>query len=611
MAGLTSSTRGGFGKTFLDELILDYTRSREGFALAMASSGIASLLLEGARTVHSRCKVPLEITEGQLLNFGKHSATAKLIKRAVLLLWDECTMLSKEVLAIIDRSLRDLMGNDLPFGGKLFVFTGDWAQCLPVAKNRYATVTSTHPQSDLWEHVTQHELIVNERVRQCQLRGDPAQAAKYAAWDAYLSDVGGGRCGEGVRSCDGSRHDAAKLMRLPDDIVFEGQELGDFVDAIYPDIASNFRDPEWLTQRAILAPKNEHVDEINREVLSRLPGDELTFISADETTDDTSGLWSTDILNTFEPTGMPPHQLKLKVGCVVMLLRNLHATRGLCNGTRLIVTAVKKNVLICTILTGRKERIGTTVIIPRIKLHSAKGELPCTLTRLQFPVRVAFGMTMCAAPRLEPCSRRASHQRSRSFRPCGRNKSQGQTLPFVGLYLPRPVFGHGQLYVGLSRVGDPSCIKVMVVDSSEHGRFEDRDGVWTVNVVYPEVLADARRMLEASLAGPICAECAPDDADEADEAGDAPGSSTSGAAAPDLDAAVPDEDDGGGGGNGDDVDADAVDAALERNVLAPLRRVHGAARVPTGLLTRQQAWSLAHAADFVATTADEMVDPWD
>ena len=72
---------------------------------------------------------------------------------------------------------------------------------------------------------------------------------------------------------------------------------------------------------------------------------------------------------------------------------------------------------------------------------------------------------------------------------------------------------------------------------------------------------------------------------------------------------VPDED--GGGGDGDDVDADAVDAALERNVLAPLRRVHGAARVPTGLLTRQQAWSLAHAADFVATTADEMVDPWD
>ena len=150
----------------------------------------------------------------------------------------------------------------------------------------------------------------------------------------------------------------------------------------------------------------------------------------------------------------------------------------------------------------------------------------------------------------------------------------------------------------------------MVIDSREHGRFEGRDGVWTVNIVYPEVLAEARRMLHTSVAGITCAECAPDDADEADEAGAAPGSSSCGAAAPDLDAAVPDEDDGGGG-DGDDVDVEAVDASLERNVLAPLRRVHGAARVPTGLLTRQQAWSLAHAADFVATTADEMVEPWD
>ena len=109
-----------------------------------------------------------------MLNFSKHHAVAKLIKKAVLLLWDECTMLSKEALEIIDRSLRDLMENDLPFGGKLFVFTGDWAQCLPVAKNRYATVSATHLQSELWESVTQHELVVNERVRQCQLRGDPA-----------------------------------------------------------------------------------------------------------------------------------------------------------------------------------------------------------------------------------------------------------------------------------------------------------------------------------------------------------------------------------------------------------------------------------------------------
>ena len=118
----------------------------------------------------------------------------------------------------------------------------------------------------------------------------------------------------------------------------------------------------------------------------------MTFRSADETTVDTSGLWSTDILTTFNPTGMPPHELKLKVGCIIMLLRNLHATRGLCNGTRLIVEEIKTTVLICRFLSARDGRLNDLVVIPRIKLHSAKGELPCTLTRLQFPVRVAYAM---------------------------------------------------------------------------------------------------------------------------------------------------------------------------------------------------------------------------
>lgn len=127
-------------------------------------------------------------------------------------------------------------------------------------------------------------------------------------------------------------------------------------------------------------------------MLRRLPGEELTRISADSTTDDTSGVWSTDILNSFECPGMPPHELKLKVGCVVMLLRNLHATRGLCNGTRLIVLGVTRVGLVCRVLTGRRENLNSIVVIPRVKLQSAKGELPCTLTRLQFPVRVAFGM---------------------------------------------------------------------------------------------------------------------------------------------------------------------------------------------------------------------------
>jgi ATP-dependent DNA helicase PIF1 len=61
------------------------------------------------------------------------------------------------------------------------------------------------------------------------------------------------------------------------------------------------------------------------------------------------------------------------------------------------------------------------------------------------------------------------------------NKSQGQTLGHVGLYLPRPVFTHGQLYVAMSRVRTRSGLKILIVDE------KDKAMTSTVNVVYPKV----------------------------------------------------------------------------------------------------------------------------
>lgn len=410
--------RGGYGKTFLDELILDYVRVRGGFALATASSGIASLLLEGARTVHNRFKVPLDVNEESTLGISRNKAdaNAQLIRKAVVLLWDECTMLAKEVLEAIDRALKDLMDNDLPFGGKLFVFTGDWAQTLPVAKGRFATVNATHLQSSLWTSVTQHELHINERVRQAQLRGEASEAARYAEWNDYLGRIGAGSIGEGVVGCTGEEHDASKLIRLPDEAVFRdaatgepSQDLDAFIDAMYPELLANYRRDGWLCERTILAPKNDDVDAVNANVLARLPGKAVSLLSADSTTDDTTGLWSTDILNTWKPNGMPQHQLELKVGCVIILLRNLNPREGLCNGARLIVLDIQPGkVLKCRIATGKHK--GKIKLIYRCKLFSTKGELPVQLCRLQFPVRLAFAITMyarrppAARPRLPmPC----------------------------------------------------------------------------------------------------------------------------------------------------------------------------------------------------------------
>ena len=68
------------------------------------------------------------------------------------------------------------------------------------------------------------------------------------------------------------------------------------------------------------------------------------------------------------------------------------------------------------------------------------------------------------------------------------SKAQGQSINNLGVYLPQPVFSHGQLYVALSRAGIPHKTKVMIIHVKDtQGAFENNDGQFTHNVVYTEV----------------------------------------------------------------------------------------------------------------------------
>ena len=137
-----------------------------------------------------------------------------------------------------------------------------------------------------------------------------------------------------------------------------------------------------------------------------------------------------------------------------MLLRNLNIAEGLCNGTRLAVRDLRPHVLRCNVLTG--QRYGQDVLIPRITLESQDPFIPFSLRRRQFPIRIAFAMTI--------------------------NKAQGQTFGKVGLLLREPVFSHGQLYVAFSRLRKAEDIRV---------KIGHQGGLSTSmkNVVYREVLS--------------------------------------------------------------------------------------------------------------------------
>jgi ATP-dependent DNA helicase PIF1 len=97
-----------------------------------------------------------------------------------------------------------------------------------------------------------------------------------------------------------------------------------------------------LLSRAILSPLNVEVAAINEKILGMVPGEEKQFLSADSTDAESDQLnrdtiWPDVLLNGLAFSGVPPHCLKLKVGAVVILLRNLSHSLGLVNGTRMVV----------------------------------------------------------------------------------------------------------------------------------------------------------------------------------------------------------------------------------------------------------------------------------
>ncbi|KAH7716721.1 Protein F59H6.5 [Aphelenchoides avenae] len=432
--GIFMDGPGGSGKSFTYWCIFHACRAYGFNVVVMASTGAAAILLPTGSTAHQAAGLPVPLFNDCTAN--PRGARLRKFANADVFIWDEAPMSPRYATEAVDQRLRELHGKDEPFGGAIMIQGGDFRQCLPIEEYSLVSeqVNLSVKRSKLWPYFTVMKLTKNLRLNQGQ--------EEYAKW---ILEVGEGKRLTGL---DGQE-------RLWDKIIFRGDLLsevyGRLLDGDPTLIGPQLQ--KYLGGRCILSPLNKICDWYNDAIIERLAGQSREYTSVDAICADSDSdqrRHPVNLLNAVDIAGFPPHKLRLKRNTVLMVLRNISPSKGIVNGTRMILMDMRANVLLCRILNG--SHAGEVCEIPRITLKYEGTQYPFKFTRHQFPVRVAFAMSV--------------------------NKSQGQTLDFVGADLRHESFSHGQLYVILSRVRSADNIRIVCNAGSDS----------TKNIVIKEIL---------------------------------------------------------------------------------------------------------------------------
>ena len=477
---------GGTGKTYCLNAFIHKCLSLGLNIIVTGYSGVAANLLLRGRTCHSQFKFPLnqetaDWTKGTL---KATEALGRALYDADVICIDEGPMMQLLLWELLHNNCIDLHHRfnpqlhrtfHTPFAGKFIIGSGDLRQCLPIKKfaDRTSIVQSVMNRSYLWVHFKELHLSINERVMRNALSLPESTRQKCKQFSEQLLMLGDGTFP--IYDATNSTIDISKIVHTT---TTSETSLKDFVLWCYPELKDGFsftslhqRDTISIYNKAILCALNEEVEEVNKIAVELMDGEQRQFFRADEldrNSDDYHDV-PLEYLNTINIGCLPPHVLNLKIGCPVILLRNINPKIGLCNGTKLIVHKFIGQYCIEFEIVTEGAHKGNIVALPRIDFTTSESDFPFTMVRRQFPIRLAFAMTI--------------------------NKAQGQSLKRVGIYLKRPVFAHGQLYVALSRAGIPSETRVLIEPQpSQQDKVEPSTNTsnaiyFTANIVYKEVFA--------------------------------------------------------------------------------------------------------------------------
>ena len=253
------------------------------------------------------------------------------------------------------RTLKDIRNDPRLFGGVVFCFCGDFRQILPIVPRgtRGQIVSACIKRSPLWRHVQRLTLTINMRLLSEQM--SPEERLRQEEFANLILAIGEGR---------DINND---MIQWPLDGILPENTSRSLANAIYPiltdpnpfQLLNTWRNVRFWRQEMIQSTISMN------NCSTSMTGELFTSYSADALVDEGDAeTYATEYLNTINLPTLPPHELKLKIGAPVILLRNLNQSTGLCNGTRLRVARISQRVVECEILSGKYA--GNMIMIPRI-----------------------------------------------------------------------------------------------------------------------------------------------------------------------------------------------------------------------------------------------------
>jgi len=421
--------RAGCGKTFLCQCISAFLRSRNKMVLTCAPSALAASLHMGGSTCHRCFGLPAtndRIRRVSSLSPKSYQGTA--LRLCDLYIIDEFSMFDVLNFDCADRVCRDMCDIDKPFGGKVLLCCGEYAQLPPVVPNglRVDIIAASCVSHPLWPSITKFQL--HKRWR--NVNDKPFQNF----CDALAADNKDGFF-ESPKYLPGFRTCTTQKAAV------------DMLVGTFQDFPQKLETPEQFRilsrtpiYASVVAAYHHHTAiELDTEIAQRVRRrlcEEETLAHATDTA--TRGVLLTpEFMEEIAKKNhqVPPSTLRLFRGCKIRLLRNFCPSRGLCNGTILLVRKIGRHFIEAQIVAD-SEFDGNVEVLFRFKFDVETKAIE--FSRLQFPIATAFAGTV--------------------------HRFQGQTVPDNGCLLldqRKNPFCHGQSFVAFTRA--QRCTQVILL----------------------------------------------------------------------------------------------------------------------------------------------------